>query len=98
MLVADRASGQWVETLEMHGHNKSVLVNCPDTITITDGQQSHTTSMTPLAYGWAMPILFPAWVCRQKTFPPRNCLTFWISRWICIRICSPPILKLTPYL
>ena len=43
MLVADRASGQWVETLEMHGHNKSVL----------DNEQSHTTSMTPLAYGWA---------------------------------------------
>ena len=53
MLVADRASGQWVETLEMHGHNKSVLVNCPDTITVTDNEQSHTTSMTPLAYGWA---------------------------------------------
>ena len=46
MLVADRASGQWVETLEMHGHNRSVFVNCPDTITVT-------TSMTPLAYGWA---------------------------------------------
>ena len=53
MLVADRASGQWVETLEMHGHNRSVLVNCPETITITDSEQSHTTSMTPLAYGWA---------------------------------------------
>ena len=53
MLVADRASGQWMETLEMHGHNKSVLVNCPDTITVTDGAQSHTASMTPLAYGWA---------------------------------------------
>ena len=43
----------WVETLEMHGHNRSVLVNCPETITITDSEQSHTTSMTPLAYGWA---------------------------------------------
>ena len=53
MLVANRASGQWVETLEMHGHNKSVLVNCPDSITGTDAEQSHTTSMTPLAYGWA---------------------------------------------
>lgn len=53
MLVADRASGQWVETLEMHGHNKSVLVNCPDSVTVTDGEQSHTTTMTPLAYGWA---------------------------------------------
>ena len=53
MLVANRASGQWVETLEMHGHNKSVLVNCPDSITMTDAEQSHTTSMTPPAYGWA---------------------------------------------
>ena len=25
MLVADRASGQWVETLEMHGHNKKAF-------------------------------------------------------------------------
>ncbi len=25
MLVADRASGQWVETLEMHGHNKKAI-------------------------------------------------------------------------
>lgn len=53
MLVADRASGQWMETLEIHGQNKSILVNCPDTVTITDQEQSHTTSMTPLSYGWA---------------------------------------------
>ncbi|QAT50047.1 Gfo/Idh/MocA family oxidoreductase [Caproiciproducens sp. NJN-50] len=53
MLVADRASGQWMETLEMHGQNKSIQVTCPDTVTITDQEQFHTTSMTPLAYGWA---------------------------------------------
>lgn len=53
MLVADRASGQWMETMELHGHNKSVFVNAPDSVTVVDGEQSHTTSMTPLAMGWA---------------------------------------------
>ena len=53
MLVADRASGQWQETFEMHGHGRSVLVNCPDSVMITDNEESHITSMTPLACGWA---------------------------------------------
>ena len=53
MLVADRSSGQWVETLEMHGSERSVYVNAPDTITVVDARQSHTTTMTPLAMGWA---------------------------------------------
>ncbi len=53
MLVANRASGQWTETLEMHGNNLSVYVNAPDSVTVTDEQQAHTTTMTPLAMGWA---------------------------------------------
>lgn len=53
ILVADRASGQWVETMDIHGGNKSVYVNCPDTVTVVDSEQSHTTTMTPLAMGWA---------------------------------------------
>lgn len=53
ILVADRASGQWVETMEIHGGNKSVYVNSPDHITVVDGGQSHRTTMTPLAMGWA---------------------------------------------
>jgi len=53
MLVADRASGQWTETFQMHGHNKSVLVDCPDNVTVVDHEMSHTTTMTPLAMGWA---------------------------------------------
>ncbi|MCD8121750.1 MAG: Gfo/Idh/MocA family oxidoreductase [Clostridiales bacterium] len=53
MLVADRASGQWVETMEIHGHNQSVYVNAPDSITIVDSEQHHKTTMTPLAMGWA---------------------------------------------
>lgn len=53
MLIADRASGQWEETLEMHGNNYSVYVNSPDLIKVTDNKQSHVTSLTPLAMGWA---------------------------------------------
>ena len=53
ILVADRASGQWVETMEIHGGNKSVYVNSPDDITVVDGEQAHKTTMTPLAMGWA---------------------------------------------
>lgn len=53
LLVADRASGQWVETLELHGHNRSVYVNSPDSIRVVDAEQAHVTTMTPLAMGWA---------------------------------------------
>ena len=53
MLVADRASGQWTETFQMHGLNKSVIVDCPDSVTVVDHDGMHTTSMTPLAMGWA---------------------------------------------
>lgn len=53
ILVADRASGQWMETFQIHGHDKSIMVDCPDSITIVDHKESHTTSMTPLAMGWA---------------------------------------------
>lgn len=53
MLVADRASGQWVETMEIHGHNRSVYVNSPDSIKVVDSEQAHVTTLTPLAMGWA---------------------------------------------
>ena len=53
MLIADRSSGQWEETIEIHGGNRSVLIRMPDSVTITDGEQAHTTEMTPLAMGWA---------------------------------------------
>lgn len=53
MLVADRASGQWVETMEIHGNNHSVYVNSPDSIKVVDGEQAHVTTLTPLAMGWA---------------------------------------------
>ncbi len=53
MLIADRSSGQWEETIEIHGGNRSVMIHMPDSVTITDGQEKHITEMTPLAMGWA---------------------------------------------
>lgn len=53
ILVANRSSGQWEETIEAHGNNISVLVNSPDSISVTDACQTHTKNMTPLAMGWA---------------------------------------------
>ncbi|MCP1111157.1 Gfo/Idh/MocA family protein [Ohessyouella blattaphilus] len=53
ILVADRSSGQWEETIEIHGGNQSVLINMPDSVTVTDAKEKHTMEMTPLAMGWA---------------------------------------------
>lgn len=53
ILVASRSSGQWEETIELHGQNRSVLVKMPDSVTITDETAHHTIEMTPLAMGWA---------------------------------------------
>ena len=53
MLIADRSSGQWEENIEIHGGNRSVFIKMPDSITITDAEEQHTTEMTPLAMGWA---------------------------------------------
>ena len=53
MLIADRASGQWNESYEIHGGNHSALIRMPDAVSITDSEGVHTTDMTPLAMGWA---------------------------------------------
>jgi len=53
ILVADRSSGQWHETIEIHGGNRSVLIKMPDSVIVTDAEAHHTTEMTPLAMGWA---------------------------------------------
>lgn len=53
MLIAARCSGQWEETIELHGGNLSAFIKMPDSVTITDAQEQHTTAMTPLAMGWA---------------------------------------------
>lgn len=53
MLIAARCSGQWEETIELHGSNRSAFIKMPDSVTITDDQEQHKTAMTPLAMGWA---------------------------------------------
>lgn len=53
MLIADRSSGQWEETIEIHGGNHSVMIKMPDSVTVVDSQAMHTTEMTPMAMGWA---------------------------------------------
>jgi len=53
MLIADRSSGQWEESIEIHGGNHSVFIKMPDSITVTDAKEQHVTEMTPLAMGWA---------------------------------------------
>lgn len=53
MLIADRSSGQWEESIEIHGGNHSAFIKMPDSVSVVDGQERHTTEMTPLAMGWA---------------------------------------------
>ena len=53
MLVADRASGQWNESYEIHGGNHSAFIRMPDAVTITDSEGEHTVDMTPVNMGWA---------------------------------------------
>ncbi len=53
MLIADRSAGQWEETVEMHGGNRSVMIRMPDSVSVTDAKEKHVTEMTPLAMGWA---------------------------------------------
>lgn len=53
MLVADRSAGQWEESIEMHGGNRTIIVRMPESVTVVDNEQSHTTELTPLAMGWA---------------------------------------------
>lgn len=53
MLIADRSSGQWEETIEIHGGNHTVQIKMPDSVTVVDSQAMHTTEMTPMAMGWA---------------------------------------------
>lgn len=52
-LLGNRTCGQWMERLELYGGGKTVIVHCPDSITVVDQEQEHTRHMTPLHYGWA---------------------------------------------
>lgn len=53
MLIANRSAGQWEETIEMHGGNKTVIVNMPESLTVIDKDKKTTVEMTPLNMGWA---------------------------------------------
>jgi virulence factor len=52
-LLGNRTCGQWMERVELYGNGKTVVVECPDAITVTDNHQEHTRRMTPLRSGWA---------------------------------------------
>jgi virulence factor len=52
-LLGNRTCGQWMERVELYGGGKTVVVHCPDEITVVDQQQEHTRRMTPLRSGWA---------------------------------------------
>ncbi len=53
ILVAARCSGQWEETVEIHGQNRTVFIKMPDYVVVTDDKEQHKTDLTPLAMGWA---------------------------------------------
>lgn len=50
-LFANRTCGQWTERLELHGDGISVMVDCPETVTLIDSEREHTTKLTPLRMG-----------------------------------------------
>lgn len=52
-LLGNRTCGQWMERLELYGGGKTVVVNCPDSMTVVDNEREHTMKMTPLRMGWA---------------------------------------------
>jgi virulence factor len=52
-LLGNRTCGQWMERVELYGSGKTVMVNCPDDITVVDNEQEHTRKLTPLHSGWA---------------------------------------------
>ncbi|OLS33576.1 Gfo/Idh/MocA family protein [Bacillus sp. MRMR6] len=53
LLLASRSAGQWVERMELYGHNQSVFVESPDSVRVVDNEKETTVTMTPLAMGWA---------------------------------------------
>ncbi len=52
-ILGNRSCGQWMERVELYGGGRSIVVNCPDDVTIADQEQEHRTSMTPIRMGWA---------------------------------------------
>lgn len=52
-ILGNRTCGQWMERVELYGNGKSIIVNCPDDVTIIDSEQEHRQNMSPLNNGWA---------------------------------------------
>jgi virulence factor len=52
-LLGNRTCGQWMERVELYGGGRTVVVHCPEEITVVDREQEHTRRMTPLRSGWA---------------------------------------------
>jgi virulence factor len=41
MLIAGRSPGQWEESIEIHGGNRSVFINMPESITVVDDKEKN---------------------------------------------------------
>lgn len=52
-LLGNRTCGQWMERVELYGDGKTVIVNCPDSITVIDKERESSIHLTPLNFGWA---------------------------------------------
>ena len=50
-LFANRTCGQWTERLELYGGGRSVMVDCPNSVTLIDSELEHTMKVTPLRMG-----------------------------------------------
>jgi virulence factor len=72
-LLGNRTCGQWMERVELYGDGKTVIVNCPDAMTVVDHEQEHTMKMTPLRMGWAT--LQEKMGFRQEVVDFLDCLT-----------------------
>ena len=53
MVLGNRTCGQWMERMELYGGGKTVVVNCPDSVTVVDHETEHTVHMGPIRMGWA---------------------------------------------
>lgn len=53
LLGASREAGQWYERIEMFGDNKTVILECPDRVTVIKPDHEEVKNMTPIYKGWA---------------------------------------------
>lgn len=52
MLCASREAGQWYERIELFGGNKTVVMECPDRLTVIKPDHEEVYNSTPLHRGW----------------------------------------------